>query len=331
MRKFWSVGLLFVLMSVGITVKVSADQQEKTAYINVSVATLWVKPNQVRPMDQPSISNPVNMRDWTNAMNVEDRLWLVGKLETQALLGNEVTILEKEGDWAKVVVKGQPTPSNPNGYTGWLPLRQLTFNSTYAMKKRSPFVLVTKPTTFLYEQASLRKKKIEISYNTRLPLLGKRANAYLVLLPTGKTAWVKQVDSSVYATQQAIPKPDGQALIRSGKIFLQLPYLWSGMSGFGFDCSGFTFTLYQSHGITIPRDAGPQSRGGKPVATNDLQPGDLLFFGTNKDKDKVHHVAMYVGNGKMIHSPNSLGSVEIIPLSTPKYKNEFVGGRRYLY
>jgi cell wall-associated NlpC family hydrolase len=310
LKKIWLASLLFVCSFMGAIGNVYADQQEQTAYINVAVATLWVKPHQARPMDQPAISNPVDMRKWTSSMKLEDKLWLVGKLETQALLGNEVTVLETDGDW--------------------VPLKQLTFNATYGQQKKLPFILVTKPTTFLYEEASLRQQTMEISYNTRLPLLGKSRNAYLVSLPTGKTAWVKQADSRVYATQHAIPKPKAQDLIRTAKMFSGLPYLWSGMSGFGFDCSGFTFTLHQSHGITIPRDAGPQSRNGKPVAEKDLQPGDLLFFGTNKDKDKVHHVAMYVGDGKMIHSPNSAGSVEIIPLSTPKYKDEFVGGRRYL-
>lgn len=44
-------------------------------------------------------------------------------------------------------------------------------------------------------------------------------------------------------------------LINTGKMFLGLPYIWAGTSGFGFDCSGFTHTIYKSHGITIPRDS----------------------------------------------------------------------------
>lgn len=99
--------------------------------------------------------------------------------------------------------------------------------------------------------------------------------------------------------------------MNTGKKFLGLHYLWAGMSGFGFDCSGFTFTIYQSHGITIPRDSSVQAQYGQSVPLNELQPGDLLFFAYDEGKGKVHHVAMYAGNGMMIHSPNSKKNVEI--------------------
>ena len=69
-------------------------------------------------------------------------------------------------------------------------------------------------------------------------------------------------DGTVYRSQTDIPTPAANDLINTGKMFLGLPYIWAGTSGFGFDCSGFTHTIYKSHGITIPRDSGPQSRAG---------------------------------------------------------------------
>lgn len=305
-------------------------EKNKTAYIDVAVATLWTEPDIARPIDQPSTTNPVDLWKWTRSMTLDDKLWLVGNLETQALLGNKVTIDEQKGDWVKVVVHGQPTPRDPRGYPGWMPVKQLTYNKLFAAKENGPFVLVTKPTAWLYKNPSMKETWMEISYNTRLPLMAVTPKAYAVLLPNGKLGWVKKSDGKVYKSVKDIPKPKGEDLVRTAKMFLNLPYLWAGTSGFGFDCSGFTFTVYQSHGITIPRDSGPQSTAGKPVDPKDLQPGDLLFYAYNNGKGKVHHVSMYIGNGMMIHSPNSARTVEIIPVDTPGYKEEFAGARRYL-
>lgn len=88
----------------------------ENAYIDVSVATLWTEPSITRPVDEPSITNPVDMWKWTTSMTYDEKLWLVGNLETQGLLGTEVTILEKQGDWVKVAVHGQPTPREEAGY-----------------------------------------------------------------------------------------------------------------------------------------------------------------------------------------------------------------------
>jgi gamma-D-glutamyl-L-lysine dipeptidyl-peptidase len=307
-----------------------ASVTEQTAYIDVSVATLWAKPGLERSLDKPSITNPVNLWKWTRSMNLDEKLWLVGKLETQALLGNKVTIVERQGDWVKVVVHGQSTPHDARGYPGWMPARQLTYRPIFAKKEQGPFLLVTKPTTLLYRTPRLDRAGMEVSFNTRLPLLKKRHDAYQVLLPNGKLAWIKRADAIAYQQSKDIPKPTGEDLVQSAKKFLGLPYLWAGSSGFGFDCSGFTFTLHQIHGIQIPRDASPQSQAGIAVKKEELQPGDLLFFATDQGKGKVHHVTMYIGDGMMIHSPNSAKTVEIIPIDTPAYWSEYAAARRYL-
>ncbi|MCC2248573.1 C40 family peptidase [Virgibacillus sp. AGTR] len=307
-------------------------EEDMIAYIDVAVATLWTEPNILREVDQPSASNPVAIWKWKEDMTYEQELQLSGDgmLETQALYGNKVTILETEGEWVKVAVDGQPTPKEELGYSGWMPASQLTYTTKFANKTDDPFVMVDAPTSYLYHTPAFRHQGMEISYNTRLPYLGESKHAYRVMLPSGSHAWVKKADAKTYESQKAIPTPTGQALVEAGKQFLGLHYLWAGMSGFGFDCSGFTFTLYQSHGITIPRDSSIQATHGEPVAYEDIQPGDLLFFAHDQGKGSVHHVAMYAGDGKMIHSPNSKKDVEIIPVTTKGYYEKLSGIRRYL-
>jgi cell wall-associated NlpC family hydrolase len=100
-------------------------------------------------------------------------------------------------------------------------------------------------------------------------------------------------------------------VVATARSFAGLPYLWAGTSGFGLDCSGFTWLVYRAHGIVIPRDAAPQSHSGRAVAR--LRRGDLTFYAAN---GLVHHVAMYVGRGLMVHSPRTGVPVQVIPLWT---------------
>jgi cell wall-associated NlpC family hydrolase len=119
------------------------------------------------------------------------------------------------------------------------------------------------------------------------------------------------------------PLPRTRAdLVRTAEQFVGLRYLWGGLSPWGFDCSGLTWAVYRAHGIVIPRDADAQFAAGIPVAPARMQPGDLLFY----EHPVVGHVAMYIGGGRMIESPNSASEVRIVPVRT----TDFRGVRRFL-
>jgi hypothetical protein len=88
--------------------------------------------------------------------------------------------------------------------------------------------------------------------------------------------------------------------------YVGYPYVWGGTSlTGGIDCSGFTQAVYkQVLGIDLPHSAASQSAMGTPVAgISDAKAGDLIFY--YDGGAGVHHVAMYIGNGKMIHASNS--------------------------
>ncbi|MGH8794964.1 MAG: NlpC/P60 family protein [Stackebrandtia sp.] len=293
----------------------------------MAVATLWTQPGEDRPVDAPSTANPVDLRKWLGDMSLGDRRWLVGKLQTQALYGQEVTVLQVSGDWAEVAVHGQPTPKHELGYPGWMPRGQLS--DTPPGSQDEPFALVEKATAWSYDDEGLGDQFAELSYNTRLPVVSRTETAVRVGAPSHGDKWLSVDDVSIYDSDEAIPPPTGEDLVASAELFVGLAYLWSGASGFGFDCSGFTHVLYKAHGVTIPRDAGDQSDAGRPVSAEELEPGDLLFYG-----ERIHHVGMYVGDGRMIdartNSDTQDSFVEIVPVDEHPYAHEYAGAARFL-
>ena len=97
-------------------------------------------------------------------------------------------------------------------------------------------------------------------------------------------------------------------------------YVYGATGPNSFDCSGLTSFSYKAAGISLPRTSKAQSTFGTPVSKGNLQPGDLVFF-----YSPVSHVAMYIGNGQIVHALNSSKPVQVMKLdSMPSY----AGARR---
>ena len=102
-------------------------------------------------------------------------------------------------------------------------------------------------------------------------------------------------------------------------------YKWGGTSPRGFDCSGLIVYAYNKQGIRLPRTSAVLSTFGQHVSKDRLQPGDLLFFMTGRSR-RVNHVALYIGDGKFVHSSSTRGKVIVSNLS--KYGPRYAGARR---
>lgn len=121
---------------------------------------------------------------------------------------------------------------------------------------------------------------------------------------------------------------DGVSIGDYAKNYIGLPYVWGGTSlTSGADCSGFVQSVYKHFGIELPRVTYDQIGEGKAVGMKGLRPGDLVFFDTSS-REGPDHVGIYLGNGKMIHTPRPGKSVEIVDMTKGYYMDRFMGGRR---
>ena len=116
----------------------------------------------------------------------------------------------------------------------------------------------------------------------------------------------------------AVSSGNAQAVLNAAYSHLGKPYVYGSTGPSSFDCSGFTQYVYkQAAGIDISRTTYSQIGVGTPVSQSDLQPGDLVFPHTG-------HVGIYIGNGQMIHAPQTGDVVKVAPV----YK--FYAARRVL-
>ena len=129
---------------------------------------------------------------------------------------------------------------------------------------------------------------------------------------------------------QATPLPKGaqksrESLLSQGRNLIGTPYRWGGTSPKGFDCSGLVHYLYSKQGIFLPRSSRDQFTA--LPAVEQPQPGDLVFF---RKRGVINHVGIYVGDGKMLHAPQTGSHVRIESMEKPNWQRRYAGARRAL-
>lgn len=136
-------------------------------------------------------------------------------------------------------------------------------------------------------------------------------------------AWGKKYGEAIIGDGTGYSNGGGNSrAVQLAKSQLGKPYKWGAIGPSSFDCSGLIYWVAKQMGKSIPRTSSEQSRYGRSVNKNALQPGDLVFFGS-----PVHHVGMYVGNGEYIHAPKSNDVVKISKLSS---RGDYHNARRFL-
>ena len=140
----------------------------------------------------------------------------------------------------------------------------------------------------------------------------------------GDKAYISTRDNNVevrYALNEAIKFSPAEeaanaAASRRSKVvnyalqFVGNPYVWGGTSlTKGADCSGFTMQVMKQFGVSLPHYSGAQAKMGKPVKSSEMRPGDLIFYANSGGT--VNHVAMYIGNGQIVHAASKKSGLKI--------------------
>ncbi|MEO5583645.1 MAG: C40 family peptidase [Saprospiraceae bacterium] len=228
------------------------------------------------------------------------------ELSNQALCGTLVRIFKSFNGWYYC--------QTPDDYLGWIdedaiqPMDSAEINAWTRKRK----VIVTSDQSYVV-QAPISGSNVvsPLSVGAILPAGTKSKGYYPVIFADGRRGFIPSnnvMDLNLWKIQQA-QTLSSDGIIKSAFSFLGRPYLWGGTSGNGMDCSGFTKMIFFEHGLLLPRDASQQVKVGLAIETDstlkNLIPGDFLFFGRkagNNLPEKVTHVAIYVGDGKIIHA-----------------------------
>lgn len=213
------------------------------------------------------------------------------ELVDQAILGTRLSILRERRGWYQVKTEWN--------YIGWMTGSSIAFRDALPETDVRVRVNLAAIREAASPAASLR---LQAPFGAAFESVSKRGSYREIRLPDGSTAFIAEGD--IEALPAARSSTDGARLVTTASRFQGLPYLWGGNSSSGFDCSGFTQTVFREQGITLPRDANMQIRLGADVDTtgnfSQVRAGDLLYFGPNPDR--ITHVALSLGGARMIHA-----------------------------
>ena len=238
---------------------------------------------------------------------------------SQGIYGANVTVVEQQEGWARIRTADE--------YLGWTSLKALAVGPAYASSGK--VAEVQSLFAHIYRETSVTRHAplITVPFEARLEVVGSAkddAHWLQVRLVDDRPGWIQAGDVSLAPKKMTIPE-----MLEFSKRFLGLPYTWGGTSSYGYDCSGFSQMLGRRRGLNMPRDAQPQAEWSGAVAIDrkDLQPGDLLYFGSS-DK-KITHTGVYLGDGKFINATTyQTPMVRVDDLNEPHWTSLLVAARR---
>ena len=240
----------------------------------------------------------------TQTLRVRDKKSTDAKILTLIPAGETYVVTKESGDWAKILL-GDDDTSNQE-YTGYV-------NKEFvSIKVKFKYAMTMKQIKHQEEAIAAEKDRKE-----------KQAQEEAVKKEAQRKA-AEQSRSSSRSNNSGSSRSDNNsgsssdnsgssgshASLRSQVVnyalkFVGNPYVWGGTSlTNGADCSGFVQAIYSDFGYSLPRTSRSQAAGaGTRVSESSLLPGDLIYYANSSGT--VNHVAMYIGNGRIVHAANS--------------------------
>ena len=272
---------------------------------------------------------------WAEASDNSDLLGTISK-------GQEVTVLERNGDWCRVSCDGQ---------IGYVKSARI---STCGLPLDCTNGKIVNGGGELYQEPSENSALVtRISEGTSVTLLSFENGWYAASCGTSngyiRAEFVEAdsgADNSVFIDPAPVPTAEtpfaeeeqesdlGERIVAKAKEYMGTRYVYGGSTPSGFDCSGFTMYVLGQLGYDIPHSATSQwSSVGTAVDRSELQAGDLVFFkDPSRSRGKAcSHVGIYIGDGDFIHAASGSSSgrqVRISNLSENYYNGYYKGAKR---
>ncbi len=234
--------------------------------------------------------------------NIYERPDETSAVDNQAILGESLEVVRQTAGFAQVRTK--------SGAVGWIPERAIRRRGDHEARRdeNDRVATIHSPLAHVYVAPSFTSARPLLTAPIGAQLAVDRefsegGHAWLaVRLPGGRAGYVAAPDVEPPGADPAPPLKSPADWIALGQRFLGAPYTWGGTTPLGFDCSGLVYRIFERHGVVLKRNSSEMCfREPRlvPVSFAKLQPGDLLFFGT---EDKIDHMGMWMGHGKLLQA-----------------------------
>ncbi|MBQ9561867.1 MAG: C40 family peptidase [Lachnospiraceae bacterium] len=298
-------------------------------------------PAKTYEQEQKEIVDAVQARKWNNmiistasVLNIREKAStdakIIGKLPKYG--GGTILDYNKDKSWVKI--KSGPV-------TGWVSMDYVISGDKVAAtaeKVGTEKVIVLAETLRAREEANTESKIVALLDEGEEFEILKKGDGWAKIAVDDDEAWINTDYVTIsYELEKAVvyhePEPVKEtkkesssdsskgssggskssskrsSMVAYAMKFLGNRYVWGGTSlTKGTDCSGFTMRIYEHFGYDIPRTSYNQAKGGKTIKISSLKPGDLVFYSNSSG---INHVAMYIGNGQVIHASNARSGIKI--------------------
>ena len=296
----------------------------------------WVSGDYIKvssgSTSQPSTST-TKATVTADSLNVRSGAGTSYSVITKLPKGTVVDVLESASNgWKKIKTSG--------GTTGWVSGEYLTTGSAGNSSTNNSTSQTSYKATVNTDSLNMRKGAgtsysviTKLSNGTVVDVLESASNGWKkIKTSNGTIGWVSgSYLANGVVEQTSTPSTNKvQAVIDLAHKQLGKPYVWGAEGPNSFDCSGLIYYVYKNAaGITLPRTSSAQYSAGVAVSRSNLKAGDLIFSSTD-GTGNITHVAIYVGDGQMIHAPRNGKNVEKVSINNSYWNKAYVGARRVL-
>lgn len=279
-------------------------------------------------------------------------------LETQELMGTVVEIVGEKSYWREII-----SPQPYRAWATNKGLIEMTEDEIKAYEAAPKVMFTGLYGHIYEKPSLKSATICDLVGGDLLRIEGSKGKWMKVKLPSGRTGFVPKNQLAEHkgftsiaqgeGSAESIPVEDTERIISDAMKLLGSPYLWGGMSAKGVDCSGLVRISHIMNGYLLPRNASQQINCGYKVPmkidqafwnaearkdkaavqkemeerTRSLERGDLVFFGTPASapgqKQRVTHVGIYIGEGKIIHSSHMVRINSLLPGDEDYYENSW--------